>query len=98
MRQLPNSWADSKFIDGYPGKLSVMARKSGNKWYVAGINGENKDKMLDLDLSFLKNKKALLITDGMEALSFSNETITVPANGMLKMPVKPNGGFVMVFE
>ncbi|MES2776019.1 MAG: glycoside hydrolase family 97 catalytic domain-containing protein [Bacteroidota bacterium] len=98
LRQLPNSWTDSKFIDGYPGKLSVMARKSGNKWYVAGINGENKDKMLDLNLSFLKNKKALLITDGMEALSFSSETINVAGNGRLKMPVKPNGGFVLVFE
>ena len=49
LQQLPNNWDDVKFIDGYPGKFAVIARKSGNKWYVAGINGESSDKELSLD-------------------------------------------------
>src|SRR5690606_11174700 len=57
LRQLPNTWGDVKFIDGYPGTLYVVARKADNKWYVAGINGENVEKELSLDVSFLKNKK-----------------------------------------
>ena len=41
LQELPTTWEDVKFIDGYPGKLVILARKSGNNWYVAGINGEN---------------------------------------------------------
>jgi alpha-glucosidase len=102
LRKLPNNWDDTKFIDGYPGKLFVVARKSGNKWYVAGINGEDVEKSLSLDLSFLKNKKATLIassdTDTGDEPSFQQKTITVPATGKLDITLKKNDGFVAVFE
>jgi len=42
MRTLPDSWDIIKFIDGYPGKYAILARKKDNAWYIAGINGEKK--------------------------------------------------------
>jgi alpha-glucosidase len=101
LRKLPNSWDGVKFIDGYPGKLYVVARKGGNRWYVSGINGENVEKSLTLDLSFLKNKKGQLIASGnatSDEPSFSTTVVTVPASGKININLKGNDGFVMVFE
>lgn len=97
LKQLPNAWDDTRFIDGFPGKLAIIARKAGEHWYVAGINGEQIEKKLELDLFFIGQKKGELITDGEETFSFHTTTIEVPNNGKQEVTLKPNGGFVMVF-
>jgi hypothetical protein len=96
LRQLPNRWDDVKFMDGYPGKFVVMARRAGSKWYIACMNGENKERTINLDLSVFKKQKGILITDGAEPLSFTREN--VQANSDEQIEVKPEGGFVMVLE
>ena len=95
LRSLPSTWDDIRFIDGFPGKRAVIARKSGNKWYVAGINGEGTEKELTLDLSFIPGK-GKMITDGKEEFSFSQADIVPSRTTSVKL--KPAGGFVMVFE
>ena len=40
MKQVPTNWDETRFIDGYPGKYCIMARRAGNKWYVAGITSD----------------------------------------------------------
>jgi alpha-glucosidase len=92
---LPSYWDGVRFIDGFPGKDVILARKNKKSWYIAGINGEASEKTKILDLSFLKNKKLELITDGNEELSFTRSEITVPSNGKVEITMKPNGGFVM---
>lgn len=102
LRALPDYWEDVRFIDGYPGKLFVVARKSGESWYVAGINGENVEKTLTLDLSFLKNKTGQLIAngsnDGGDEPSFTETTVNLPSSGELEIELKGNDGFVAVFK
>lgn len=102
MRALPDYWEDVRFIDGYPGKLFVVARKSGESWYVAGINGENVEKTLTLDLSFLKNKAGQLIANGSNDVgdepSFTETTVNLPSSGELEIELKGNDGFVAVFK
>lgn len=101
LRELPDYWEDVKFIDGYPGKLFVVARKSGGSWYVAGINGENTEKSLSLDLSFLKNKTARVLASGSnggDEPSFTETSITLPATGEMKIVIKGNDGFVAVVK
>lgn len=98
LRTLPVSWEDVRFIDGMPGKFVVIARKSGNKWYVAGTNGESIPRKLTLDLSVLKKTKGLLISDAEESLSFKQQQITLPANRKMEMNLPANGGFVLVLE
>ncbi len=97
MKQVPEYWDDTKFIDGYPGKFIVVARRSGNKWYVSGINGEKNEKKLDLDLLFLKGKQGNLITDGTAPALFESKEISVPASGKVTINMKGEGGFVVVF-
>lgn len=39
MSTVPVAWDDTRFIEGYPGKYIVLARRKGTTWYLAGING-----------------------------------------------------------
>ena len=87
-----------KFIDGYPGKYAVIARKSGTKWYVAGINGENSDKKLSLDLSVLRKVKGIMFAEGKENDLFTQQEINLGASKNLNISMKANGGFVLVFD
>lgn len=101
LRKLPDSWNDVQFLDGYPGKFYVVARRAGSKWYVAGINAENREKPLTLDLSFLKNKKGHVITSGNDPgsePSFDLKQVVLPLTGTWPITLKANDGFVAVFE
>jgi hypothetical protein len=101
LRKLPDYWEDVKFVDGYPGKLYVVARKAGNKWYVAGINGEDVEKQLTLDLSFAKSKVGEMLSsasDKKDEPSFDRKKLSVPASGKINVNLRGNDGFVAVFE
>lgn len=94
MSTLPETWDDVKFIDGYPGKFVVLARKKGDRWYIAGINGENSERTITLGAPFIKNtSKGIMITDSDAAKDFIKKDIdfTKPLN--IKM--LPYGGFVI---
>lgn len=95
LRTLPNSWDDVKFIDGYPGKYAIIARKSGDKWYVAAINGENADKKLSLDLSALKKMKGTIISEGEGTELFQQKELQLSDPKKVSITLKANGGFVM---
>lgn len=93
MRNLPLQWDDVKFIDGYPGKYAVIARKANGKWFIGGINGTTGDKEVTLDLSVLGDVKGgTIITDGDNSRSFSKQKFT---GSTLKLTMKPYGGFVV---
>lgn len=96
LQSVPLYWDDIKFIDGFPGKYVVIARKSGTKWYISGINGEQSDKSVAIDLSFLENKKGYIIRSGKDGELFQKNKIDSVNNYNITM--KGNDGFVMVFE
>jgi hypothetical protein len=93
MQDLPRSWDDSRLVDGYPGKYAVIARRSGDTWYIAGINGSDQEKTLTLDLSFVGKKQVVIFTDGDQPRSFSQRSIA--ASKKIVVTVKPHGGFVI---
>ncbi|MCZ4223177.1 glycoside hydrolase family 97 protein [Pedobacter rhodius] len=96
LQDFPSSWTDTKLIDGYPGKFVVMARKAGNKWYLAGINGEGNSKKIALDLSKYGGKSAKIIEDGTEKFTFKQSD--APLNTTKEITMKPFGGFVITIE
>lgn len=96
LQDLPRSWDDVKFVDGIPGKHVVIARKSGDSWYVAGLNAETTDLNLTLDLSFIGTKKATLITDGAAEREFTQREIS--SDKATVLTIKSRGGFVAVFK
>jgi alpha-glucosidase len=100
LRHVPAVWDDVKFLDGEPGKYAVIARKSGNRWYIAGVNGENAERKITLNLKALNVRRSgKLITDGDGGnLSFLQETVKPGSTKKVQLTLKPHGGFVMVFE
>lgn len=95
MRELPGTWDESRLLSGFPGEHAVFARRSGDRWYVAGINGEAEPKPLTLDLSFIGKAKGTLITDGQAPRSFERRPVEARP---LELTVPPAGGFVVVFD
>ena len=48
--KLPTVWDETRFVGGYPADYVVLARRSGDTWYVAGINGTDELKQIALPL------------------------------------------------
>lgn len=97
LRELPRSWDDSRYVDGYPGQYAVIARRAGAAWYIAGINATGADKTLTLDLSFAGSGAAQIIADGDavtgKPTSFSQRAIAAGEKAVVT--VKSHGGFVI---
>ena len=53
MKDVPTLWDETRFIDGYPGKYVIMARRSGDKWYVAGVTSDGTPLKEKINLSDL---------------------------------------------
>lgn len=100
LKKVPASWEKSLLLDGYPGKYCVVARKSGNNWYIAGINGTPDKKVYELDLSRLDfpASKVSIITDGNTPKEFGNREINLKPGEKLTVEVLPFGGFVAVLN
>ena len=89
--ELPSVWDETRYVSGYPGKSAVLARRSGNTWYVAGINGLDEAQKLTTDLSFIKNGKAQLFTDDANG-EWKITTTELPK----EIECQARGGFVIV--
>ena len=65
MKQVPTNWDETRFIDGYPGKYCIMARRAGTKWFVVGItsDGTPLQKKIDTKAFFPKGTKPTVYTD-----------------------------------
>jgi alpha-glucosidase len=98
LRRLPVVWDEVRFIDGFPGKYVVLARRAGKSWYVSGINGENTPRDLKLGLGELAGPTSgQLIGDGGDALGFRSEQLAITARPVeLRIPAR--GGFVITIN
>ncbi|MFC2137423.1 glycoside hydrolase family 97 catalytic domain-containing protein, partial [Bacteroidota bacterium] len=95
MKEIPIGWDETKFIDGYPGKDAIIARRSGDTWYIAGINGENKKKEYTIDLSFTETTKGILVNDGNNNRSFTKLDVNLNISKTINIGMKENGGFLI---
>lgn len=95
MRNLPTTWDDTKYIAGYPGEFAVIARKKGETWYVAGVNGEDQPRKISIDLSeFTTKKTGILIMDEGRDLSSKQKEVSI-TNGVIEVEMSGLGGFVL---
>ena len=94
MSTVPFTWDDVKFVDGYPGKYVVLARRKADEWYIAGINGENSTRSVTLTASFVgKMSKGTLISDGNDANDLIKKNINL--SHPIHLTMQPYGGFVI---
>ncbi|MBQ9230913.1 MAG: glycoside hydrolase family 97 catalytic domain-containing protein [Prevotella sp.] len=94
MKSLPTTWDETRLIDGYPGKYVVLARRHGNQWYIAGLNGEKTIKRLTLQLPMLAGKTISYYTDNVKGYG-ELKTLKVDKKGQAKVVIQPNGGLIL---
>ena len=90
--KLPTVWDETRFVSGYPGESAVLARRSGDTWYVAGINGSDEPQTLATDLSFIGKGTAQLFADDANNQWQISNISTLPS----ELNCQPRGGFVLV--
>ena len=102
LSELPTAWDDTKLLAGYPGIEVVMARRRGDVWYIAGINGTNEPRTLCAPLAAIpvSGKQVSLFKDGTDDRSFAIEE-NIPLSDEetgLEIKCLPRGGFVAVIR
>ena len=99
LSELPTTWDETKLLAGYPGKEVVLARRSGSKWYIAGINGENAAKELTISLAPLSATGALnLISDGTTMQNFTQTAVQPTEGQTVTVKMLPYGGFAATLQ
>jgi len=95
LRQLPTTWEETRFIDGYPGKYIVMARKATNgNWYIAGLNAQSTPLNLSIDLFGFGDKLSKVLIDNKKGKPEVG-SLKKDKNGKVKITIQPNGGLVI---
>lgn len=99
LREIPVAWDESRFIEGYPGKNAVVARRKGNIWYVAGINGEPVGRDISIDLGFIKTpSSSMLVSCGTDDRAFSIEKKIIDTAKPFLIRLNPRDGFLYRIE
>lgn len=95
MKQVPTTWDETRFIDGYPGRYIVLARRHGNTWYIAAVNATAEPLKLKLDLPVLAGQKVSLYSDDKK-MQPQLKLQKIKTDGSLQLTVQPQGGAVIV--
>ncbi len=99
LKQLPTTWDEVRFLDGYPTKYVVLARRTGNKWYVAGLNGTQQAKTLLLSLPMFAGQTVQCYIDqpGKKGLPSTPvlRSLKVDKKGVAKVTIQPMGGLII---
>jgi hypothetical protein len=91
MKNVPTQWDEVRYIDGYPGKYVILARRSGSKWYIAGVNAIEHSLQKTITLPMLSPKSSV-------SLYMNNEmkTVNISKKQAIKIEMPTNGGLVIV--
>ena len=100
LKQVPTTWDETRFIDGYPGKYAILARRSGDKWYVVGLNALKEPLKLTLDLPMFEGKEFTIYSDKplKKDQKFAEAEMKLGKlnkKGQLKVVIQPNGGLII---
>lgn len=90
MKQVPTTWDEVRFLSGYPGRYVIMARRSGDKWYVAGVNATQAPLKVELKMPMLSAGEAQLY------LNSQLSTVKLSKKATLDVEIPVNGGIVVV--
>ena len=95
MKQVPTTWDETRFIDGYPGRYIVLARRHGNTWYIAAVNATAEPLKQKLDLPVLAGQEVSLYSDDKK-MQPQLKLQKIKTDGSLQLTVQPQGGAVIV--
>jgi len=96
MKAVPTTWDEVRFLDGYPGKYAVLARRKGDKWYVAGINAQKETIMLKLKLPMIASGTALKYYADDAQLNGKVQNMKQKNNQEVEVKIPSNGGMLLL--
>lgn len=96
LRDVPTTWDETVFIDGYPGKYVVLARRHGDNWYITGVNAQKETLKIKVKLPMITAGEVFKIyTDGDK--SKNGFTISkLKENQEIELKIPSNGGLLIV--
>ncbi len=95
LSDVPAAWDEIQFLDGYPGQYVILARRSGDTWYVGGFNGEAEARTVQVPLSFLEGAvSGTIITDGTDRRSVEQRSFSGESSDTLTVELQGRGGVV----
>jgi len=95
MKQVPTTWDEVKFIDGYPGRYVILARRSGDRWYVVGVNAEKLPLKKTITLPMFPQGSQLQVYSDDAQLNGSVKTVKQNKKQQLAVTIPCNGGLVV---
>lgn len=95
LRQVPTTWDETRYIDGYPGRYVVLARRHADTWYIAAINATGKPLQVEVAEPLKAGARIAVYTDGKKLETMLKKQ-AVTKNGKLRLTVQPQGGAVVV--
>ena len=100
LKELPTTWEETRFVDGYPTKYAVVARRHADKWLVGGINGTDKPMTLTLNLPMLAGQTVDYYVDaklkkGQRWPDPELRTLKVGKDGKAKVTLQAKGGIIL---
>ncbi len=101
LRSVPTEWDETRLIDGYPGRYVVLARRSGDRWLIAGLNATDKPLTLTLDVPCDAGQQLTRYADMKEKDgSIRTEVAKVKADKKkrVNVTIQPSGGVILDTE
>ena len=89
MKSVPTTWDETRFIDGFPGEYIVLARRHGDRWYIAAMNASKVEKKLQFTMPELAGKTVTLLHDGKDGMTPTSVALKVDKRGSIALKVKP---------
>ena len=96
MKKVPTTWDEVKFIDGYPGKYVILARRHADKWFVVGVNAQEQPLTATITLPMFKGGSALQVYSDDAQLNGSVKQVKINKKQQMKVTIPNNGGLVIV--
>lgn len=96
MKNVPTTWDEVKFVDGYPGKYVIIARRSGNTWYVAGVNAEKTALTKKIALPMLNAGATAKMYSDDAQLNGSVKEVKINKKKQMTVTIPCNGGLVIM--
>ena len=96
MKEVPTAWDEVRFIDGYPGKYVILARRHGDKWYIAGVNAQKETLKLKVNLPMFSNGEKVRLFSDDKALQGGVKQIEIGKKQELQLAIPCNGGILIV--
>lgn len=95
MKKVPTTWDETVFVDGYPGKYCVLARRHGSEWYLVGINAEKTALKINVKLPMFAGKTVAEYSDDDKRNPIFKSS-KVNSSGEATLTIQPEGGVIWV--